>query len=429
MESIKRLVVTALVWEARAALMRYKPRVIAITGSVGKTTTKEAISAAIGGDVRMRKSEKSFNGELGVALTILGLDNAWKSPLGWVLNLVRGFLLLVRKSAYPDWLVLEVGADRPGDIRRIATWLRPDIAVITGVSDIPAHVEFFDSPEHVFKEKRALAEHLRAGGTLVLNGDDSRMRMLRNDLRGVSVTYGMAPENNFYASHEEILYDGTEPVGIQFRANHTHASIPVSIRGALGFPRIYAALAALAVAEAVGIDGVSAARGLLAWVPPPGRVHLLKGLKGSIIIDDSYNSSPAAALAALDTLDEVKATRRIAVLGDMLELGKFAKEAHRSVGERAAARCNKLITIGIRARTIAEGALDAGLRDEQILQYDSTDVARAADELVRELQAGDVVLVKGSQSMRLERFVLGIMADPDHASELLVRMEPEWQMR
>lgn len=429
MESLKRLVISILVWQARVALKRYQPRIIAITGSVGKTTTKDAIEAAISPEVRARKSEKSYNGELGVTLTILGLENAWRSPWGWAINLVRGAYLVVRRQEYPDYLVLEVGADRPGDIRRIASWLRPDIAVITGVSEIPAHVEFFDSPEHVFKEKRALAEYLRPGGTLVLNGDDPRMRDLRGAYRGVSVLYGCDEDNDYSASHREIFYENESPVGVRFRANHGNASVPISIRGALGTPRVYGALAAVAVADAIGIDHISATHGLRTWSPQSGRVRLLAGLKDSIIIDDTYNSSPAAALAALDTLKETKAKRRIAVLGDMLELGKFTKEAHRTVGERAARSAEALITIGIRSRHTAEGALDAGMRDERISQYESTDVSRAADELASVLQPGDVVLVKGSQSMRLERFVLRLMADPDHAADLLVRMEPEWQSR
>jgi UDP-N-acetylmuramoyl-tripeptide--D-alanyl-D-alanine ligase len=322
-----------------------------------------------------------------------------------------------------------VGADRPGDIARSAPWLLPEIAVITGVSAIPAHVEYFDSPEHVFREKRILAEYVRPGGTLVVNGDDPRMRELRAGFRGASVLYAIEGAADYSASHAEILYEHALPAGMQFRANHGGSSIPVIIRGALGISRVYAALAAIAVAERIGIDPVSATTSLSAWTPPPGRVRLIPGLRGSIIIDDTYNSSPAAALAALDTLVSVKSKRRIAVLGDMLELGKFAKDAHMQLGERAAACADKLITIGIRTRATAEAALDAGLLDEDILQYDMHETKRAADELQKDLREGDVILVKGSQSMRLERFVLEIMAEPAKASELLVRMEPEWHFR
>lgn len=439
LDLIKKIIVAILVLEARGVLARYKPSIIAITGSVGKTTTKEAVYAAISQHVFARRSIKSYNGEIGVSLTILGLETAWDRPLGWLGNILRGLYVLLRWHQYPQWLVVEVGADRPGDISRVAKWLRPDIAVLTGVSDIPAHVEFFESAEHIMKEKRTLADNLKGGGKLVLNGDDARMRSLKSDFRGATVTYGFDAENDFYASHDQILYEEwignaypdavPKPLGIQFRVNHKGSSIPVTVRGALGAPRIYAGVAAIAVADIVGIDEVSAAGGIAKWSPPPGRVRILDGLKGSIIIDDTYNSSPAAAFAALDTLKAVKAKRRIAVLGDMLELGKYTKEAHRKVGERAAGCTDKLITIGIRARNIAEAALDAGMRDENILQYENGEAERAADELARELREGDVVLVKGSQSMRLERTVLGIMAEPLKAPELLVRTEPEWEMR
>ncbi|MCE9540979.1 UDP-N-acetylmuramoyl-tripeptide--D-alanyl-D-alanine ligase [Candidatus Kaiserbacteria bacterium] len=436
-EFLKKSVVYLLVLEARAVLSRYRPSIIAITGSVGKTTTKDAIYAAISGHVYARRAVKSYNGELGVALTILGLENAWTNPLGWMYNILMGLVLLARKRKYPQWLVIEVGADRPGDIKRIAKWLRPDIAVFTGISDIPAHIEFFDSPEHVLKEKRALADNLKAGGRLILNGDDTYTQRLRSEFRGATVTYGYAPENDFFASHEQILYDVSRPAtdgirkpgGIQFRANHGGSSIPVVIAGALGVPRVYASLAAIAVAEEVGIDGVTAAQALTKWVPPPGRVRILDGMKGTVIIDDTYNSSPAAALAALDTLKSVDAKRRIAVIGDMLELGKYTKDAHRKVGERAAQCADKLITVGIRARQVADAALDAGLRDENILQYDTGEAERAADELALDMREGDVVLVKGSQSMRLERLVRGIMAEPLRAAELLVRTDPEWEVR
>ncbi|MBV9159520.1 MAG: hypothetical protein JO019_02905, partial [Candidatus Kaiserbacteria bacterium] len=318
----------------------------------------------------------------------------------------------------------------PGDIRKVAPWLRPDVAVLTGVSEIPAHVEFFDSPDHVFREKRALAEHLKPGGKLILNGDDPRMRELRTEFRGASIMYGCEPNDDFFASHYEIYYEEGRPAGVRFRINHGGSSIPATVHGALGLPRMYAATAAIAVAEAIGIDEVSAIGELKDWTPPPGRVRLIPGMKGATIIDDTYNSSPAAALAALDTLKSVNpgsGGRRIAVLGDMLELGKFAKDAHKQVGERAAQTADLLVTIGIRARTIAEAALDSGMRDQQILQFDTGLRDAAAEELARNVREGDIVLVKGSQAMRLEKVVLGLMAEPLKAAELLVRTEPEWE--
>lgn len=425
---LRSVVVLILTWEARLVLMRHKPQIIAVTGSVGKTTTKDAIYAALSGTHHIRKSAKSFNSDFGVPLTILGLETGWNDPWKWLMNIFHGFTVLF-ESRYPQWLVLEVGADRPGDIRKIAVWLRPDVSVITGVPDIPVHVEYFNSPGEVLKEKRALADYLKPGGTLILNGDEARMRMLQNSFRGTSITYGFDEQNSYAAYNEEIVYENDHPAGMSCKVVRKGSSLDLMVSGALGRPRVYAAVAALAVAETIGADTTLAVQGIAAWEPPPGRVRVLKGMKGSIIIDDTYNSSPAAVLAALDTLKSVKAKRRIAILGDMLELGRYSAEAHKSVGERVAKTATMLRTVGFRARAIAESALDSGMKETKIMQYEMNEAERAGKELAAELKAGDVVLVKGSQSMRMEKTVLEIMAEPLHAEDLLVRMDPEWKER
>lgn len=428
MQFLKRCIVLILTAEARLALLRHKPRIIAVTGSVGKTTTKDAIYAALSPEISIRKNQKSFNSEFGVPLTILGLENAWNSPIQWLVNLVRGIGTIV-SSDYPKWLVLEVGADRPGDIRTIAKWLRPDIAVITGVPDVPAHVEFFRSPEDLLREKRALAEYLRPGGKLIVSGDDLRMREMRSDFRGACIMYGIESDNDYFASHEEIVYEGSVPTGIRFRINHEGYSLPVAISGALGRPRVYAALAAVAVGECLGVDPVASSNALTAWAPPPGRVRIVPGARGSIIIDDSYNSSPVAALAALDILKDVKARRKIALLGDMLELGRYSKDSHRKVGERAAEVADMLITVGFRSRAMGEAALDAGMQDAQVREYDLGESGRAGEELLREVQEGDIILVKGSQSVRMEKAVKALMAEPQKAADYLVRQDEAWENR
>ncbi len=426
---MKRVVVWLLTLEARAVLLRHKPKIIAITGSVGKTTTKDVIYAVLTETLHVRKSEKSLNSDIGVPLTILGLENAWKNPLLWALNLIRGLSILIQKNSYPAWLVLEVGADRPGDIRKIARWLKPDIVVITGVPEIPVHVEFFRTPLELAQEKRALAEHMKEEGRLILNGDDARMVEMCAEFKEVTITYGFDNKNDWYASHSVIGYEKKRPTGVRFKANHRGLAIPVSVFGALGRPRVHAALAAFAVADVVGVDAASVAPALSRWVPPPGRMRVIKGVNGSTIIDDTYNSSPAAALSAINTLKEVRASRKIAILGDMLELGKYAAEAHKTIGVNAAQSADQLFTVGFRSRATGEAALDAGMLDGNIREYEQNESRRAGEELAKELQEGDVVLVKGSQSMRMERAVERLMAEPEKAVELLVRQEPEWLLK
>ena len=428
MPLLKKIIVKILTLEARLVLARYKPRIIAITGSMGKTTTKDAIYTALSGSLHVRKSEKSFNSELGVPLVILGLENAWKNPLRWAENLARGLWLVVRKTSYPSWLVLEVGADRPGDIRAIAAWLKPNIVVITGVPDIPVHVEFFRSPEDLAREKRSLAEHMVSDGTLVLNGDDARMVSLCSEFKERTVMYGFNKDHHWYGSHLTVAYEKKKPAGIRFKVHYAGIALPLTVLGALGRPRAYAALAACAVAYIVGVDSPVAVAALASWAPPPGRMRIIPGANDSTIIDDTYNSSPVAALSALDTLKDLKATRRVAVLGDMLELGKYAAEAHRAVGARAAS-ADALLTVGFRSRATAEAALDAGMSEGNIREYEQNESRRVGEELRKELQPDDVVLVKGSQSMRMERTVEELMQDREKASELLVRQEPEWLLR
>ena len=153
---------------------KYKPRIVAVTGSVGKTSTKDAIYAVLASRYHVRRSDKSFNSEIGLPLTILGVPNGWSNPLRWLGNLIDGVSLIFFRASYPEWLVLEVGADRPNDIRSVAQWLPVEVAVVTRLPEVPVHVEFFDSPEEVVEEKASLISALRPGGTLVLFDDDGR---------------------------------------------------------------------------------------------------------------------------------------------------------------------------------------------------------------------------------------------------------------
>ena len=146
---IKQIIVAIITWEARAVLWRYRPKIVAITGSVGKTSAKDATHSVFSGERFARKSQKSLNSEIGVPLTILGCESGWNSAFKWLKNILHGLSVMFLPNHYPKWLILEVGADRPGDIKTLTKWVRPDIAVITGIPDIPSHVEFFDSVEQV----------------------------------------------------------------------------------------------------------------------------------------------------------------------------------------------------------------------------------------------------------------------------------------
>ncbi|MFC1730670.1 UDP-N-acetylmuramoyl-tripeptide--D-alanyl-D-alanine ligase [candidate division KSB1 bacterium] len=424
-ELFKKIVVLIIQWEATLVLKKYKPKVIAVTGSVGKTSTKDAIFTVMSAGFFVRKSEKSFNSEIGVPLTILGCSNAWNNPILWIKNIIEGFMLVVLKNHYPKWLVLEVGADRPGDIEDITKWLKPDVVVVTAIPDVPVHVEYFDSPEEVIEEKEYLVKALKGDGLLVLNYDDEKVREFKQKHRHTAITFGFDNGAMFKASHDTY---NTSQRQTSFRIDSGGSSVPVTIKGSLGRQHIYPALAAFAVGHSQGLDIASMAGSYERHEVPVGRMKIIDGINKSTIIDDSYNSSPAAVKEALTVLHNISIPgRKFAVLGDMMELGTYSVDEHKKVGAQVAESADRLITIGIRARTIAESAEKNGMEKRNMFHFD--DSIKAGYELAKMLDKGDVALVKGSQSIRAERVVKKVMAHPERAGELLVRQDKEWLAR
>ncbi len=443
MKSIfKKIVVAILQWEAKLVLKKYRPKIVAVTGSVGKTSTKDAVYAALASSFFVRKCQKSFNGDIGVPLTILGLQNAWSNPLLWVENICKGLMAVIATHPYPAWLVLEVGADRPNDIAQIMEWVKPDIGVATRIGEAPVHVEFFKDRAELVFEKSQLPRAVKAeaeGGILLLNIDDADVAGFRPLTKAKVMTVSQKSEADFRADAPEVLYedapmaDGNtgssnpKPVGIRFAIHHGGKTYEVVRRGIAGSHHLYPALFAFAVAVTQGIVPEKAIAGLSAELNTPGRMRLLSAVKGATVIDDTYNASPVAMTEALHTLGGLKCGKKIAVLGDMMELGKLSSEAHRKAGLLAGTVVDVLVTVGVRARMIAEGALDAGLADGKIVQFDH---AQEAGKYVEGILAeGDVVLAKGSQSIRMERAVQEIMAEPERRADLLVRQDDEWQKR
>lgn len=421
-----------LQWEAGKILKKYQPKIIAITGSVGKTSAKDAIFSVLADSFYVRKSEKSFNSQIGIPLTILGCQNGWNNPLRWLENLIRGLKLILLKSHYPDWLVLEVGADSPGGIKKIAEWLKPDILVITRFGKIPVHIEFFESVDDLIEEDGALISSLKRGGFLVLNADDEDVRAFINKSPNKAIIYGTEGGADIFASNYRVLYgidkNGKFPTGVQFKVSYGNDSAQIVLMGVLGSHHIYPALSAIAVGVSQDLDLAEMSKSLRSHTTPLGRMKIIKGIKNSIVIDDSYNSSPVALEEALKTLQTIEGARRkIAVLGDMLELGGYSVSAHKEAGAIASRSCHLLVVVGPRSRSIAEGALQSGMRETDVLQFDNSKEAGVyLENLILEK---DVILVKGSQSMRMEKVVEEIMANPELKEQLLVRQEKEWQDR
>lgn len=404
---------------ARSMIWRYRPGIIGVTGSVGKTSTKQAIVAVFGSDRRVRASHGNFNTNLGHPLTILG---DWKdvelnlfsleNKIGknrvrksWFLFKVVFLSLfhLIFKKPYPELLILEYGVDRPGDMRELLQIVRPNIAIITAIGEVPAHVEYFSGPEAVAREKARLIEFLPAAGFAILNSDDMTVMNVKERTRAKIINFGFGSLATVRITNFEHRTSPDGIIGINFKIEYGGSFVPMRLNNCIGRSHAYAIAAAVCVGLIFGLNLVRIAENLKNYRALKGRSLILKGIKDTLIIDDSYNASPMSMHAGLDTLKSLKAKRRIAVLGDMLEIGEYAPEAHEEIGRLAAKSADLLITVGPRAKFIAEGAKKAKMQSRYIKSFDTADDARIAVQDA--MRKGDLVLVKASRSMELDKIV------------------------
>jgi len=424
---LKSVVASLLALLARAVIRKYRPNIVMITGSVGKTSTKDAVASALSKRFFLRASEKSYNSEFGVPLTILGAKNPWMDAHKWLRVIEEGIALLMLPSHYPKVLVLEVGADRPGDLARILRIATPDAVVVTALPEIPVHVEAYASAQAVHEEEFAPAYALLPGAPLIIPADDAIARAMAARLPVQIHTFGFSEHASVRITDVSFLRTEEVVSGMKALVHTQQGTHELRVEGAIGRPQLLAPASALALALARGLTEEEALQGLASYVPPPGRCRVFSGVNHSLIIDDSYNASPAAVIEALSILKDVETKgRRIAVIGDMLELGRYSVQEHERIGTYAAQKADIVIGVGVRARALAEAAKKAGLSDDAVYAYDSSSLAR--DEVRRVVQPGDVVLVKGSQSIRMERVVEALLSNLEDTKKL-VRQEKEWKKR
>lgn len=346
-------------------------RVIGITGSVGKTTTKELVAAVVKTKYRVLKSPGNYNNEIGLPLTILRMD--------------------------PDhqYAVLEMGMYAVGEIALLSEIALPAIGVVTNVQ--PVHLERLGSLERIAQAKAELVEALPKDGVAVLNGDDPLVREMAAMTNASRIVhYGLEPGNELWA--DEIESKGL--AGIACRFHHENHVIPVEMP-LLGVHSIWTALAAAGAGIACDLSWDEMCEGLR-QPGEPIRMVVKQGIRGSTILDDTYNASPASSIAALGILASIQG-RRIVVLGDMLELGELETRGHERVGQRVAHIADRLITVGPRGRITAGAAIAEGMSAARIESVD--DNGQALSCLLDWLAPGDCVLIKGSRGMAMEEIV------------------------
>lgn len=410
---------------ARLILWKYKPVIVAVTGSIGKTSTKEAIYAILKnhfGENQVRRNERNYNNEIGVPLTIFGLETGGKSIATWFFRFIKIFLMLVFREKYPKILIVEMGADRPGDIKYLTKFVKAKVGIITAIGEVPVHVEFFESPQALALEKKKLIDSLESDGVAVLNCDDDIVRQMGENIRAKVLTYGFNERADVRATNYEVKTTDLDEEGIfgfvTFKLNYKGSAVPAKLFNVLGEHQTYSALAAAAVGIIFNLNLIEISEGLRTYKSLLGRMKLIKGIKNTLIIDDSYNAAPLSTLAALETLEKLEGKRKIAVLGDMLEIGKYAPEVHEQIGRKTAEVANLLFAVGERAKFIAEGAKAKGMEKDKIFEFCTSD--EAGKLLQDKLEEGDIILIKGSRAMKMEKIVKEIMAEPERAKELLV---------
>lgn len=373
--------VSWLVQQARQRLDATRPSIVGITGSVGKTTTRAAVHAVLAERFEVVASEGNRNTPLGLSL-----------------------LLLNRTITSDTVLVLEMGARLEGDIRELATAFRPTVSLVTNVK--PVHVETLGSIEGVQREKSEIVRALGSGGTAVLNADDPRVRAMADLHGGRSILYGR---------------DARHDLGPGF----VTADLPI-----LGDHAILTALAASGAGLALGMTPEAINRGLANIVPEKGRLAKLPGRDGSTLVDDTYNASPDAALGALRVLAGLHATRRVAALGDMLELGPTEIEQHVTVLRTALEHADRVVAVGELMGRAVQAIGPLAPEDRERLSHVSS-----SSELARQIRGGDtdwprrgdVVLVKGSQGARMERVSEAVLSPDVDPKEVLPRQTEAWK--
>ena len=393
-------------------------KLVVVAGSVGKTTTKHSIATLLSARYRVRMHEGNHNSEVSVPLAILGIDfpDSLKNPFAW-LRVFSAARHRIRHDTDVDVIVQEIGTDKPGDIANFGTYLVPDIAVVAAVT--PEHMEFFGTIEAVAQEELSVSDYSKF---VLINRDDVEGRFANFENNPNFSTYGTTGAAEYRIEQQSFTtddgYKGTvfapefpQAFDIQVKVYGEHSLRPV--------------MAAVAVAAKMGLTPAEIAKAMELVRPVPGRMNLLRGIGGTTIIDDSYNSSPAAAAAALQALysfDDDNVPQRIAVLGDMRELGATSPDEHTALGTL----CDPdLLSWVVTVGPDSEKYLAPAARQRGCQVHVARD-AIAAGEFVRSVsEEGAVILVKGSQNTIFLEECVNILCDMTEDVKL-VRQSEAW---
>jgi UDP-N-acetylmuramoyl-tripeptide--D-alanyl-D-alanine ligase len=425
---MRRFLKTWLRIVSRIYIFKYKPLIVAITGNTGKTSTKEAVGILLEKafpDKIIRKAPKNLNTDIGVPLTILALKDARNNLKDWCINIIKSIIVLFYDKHPADYLILELAADRPGEIKYFTKFLKIDISIITSIGKDPVHLEFFKNRNELIAEKAWLAKGTKNKGVVLLNYDDIDVRKMAKFVNKNSqvIFYGKGKKADLKFIFKDYSLENNQ-IRLQSVVTYHHLRHNMTLNNVIGEGSLYALAAALLLGKQLNISFAKEVEILKKYYKtPPGRMRVLSGIKETIIIDDSYNASPLAFENAIETIKKINSIkfRKVAVLGDMAELGDKSEQIHRHIFQFAQEVFDIILCVG--PETI-KASQEFSCQDSKVYQAINSKLAK--DKIKKILKRGDLILIKGAQATRTEKIVKTLLKDSSKAKDLLVRQEKYW---
>jgi len=397
---MKKIIELILKILAKKLIKKFSPKVVGITGSVGKTTTRSCIAHVLKYKYKVLESIKNYNSEIGLPLSILELEAPTKKK-DWIPLLKKAFQKAFFTEEYYEILVLEMGSDKPGDLTYLTSIVRPDVAIVTNVGHV--HLENYNSRDELAFEKSTLIRKLKPKGVACLNYDDDYTRQMENVTHNdnIVIKFGFDKNADFYISNINQNKNG-------ITANlHTYKNtFQIEAPALIGKHSLYAVLASWVVAKKFHIPIYQILAGLKTFKAPGSRLEIIPGENHMTLIDSSYNAEPSSVKAAIKTLKKMETKyRKIAILGDMMELGKEEENAHKDIGIFASqSRLDLVCFIGKRMKVAYEAFENESSKYHKGAVF-YEDIQEATLKIQKKLKKGDYILIKGSRSMEMEKIV------------------------
>lgn len=434
---MKSLIYQILKYSSKKLLKRYNPTIIGVVGNVGKTSMRANMVLFLEQFSPVGTNIDNYNTPIGITLSFMDEKYPGKNIFAWL----RIIFKALSKSWFGDsefapiW-VLEIGVDSPGDMDEFITdFLEFDVVVFGFIGEHPVHLAQFKDKKQLIKEDAKILRALKSDGTLIIDGDDSVLKSIYRKRDNV-ITFGFGDTNikasDFKVAIEVIntedrwsnYHSSIVPKG-KFKVEYKGSSIPFQVEYILGKHQVNSILPSIALGLVDGINLVDISQQVQRIVPVKGRLRCLEGIKDTLLIDDTYNSAPAAMAMALDSLSRLKAkgVRKVAILGEMKELGEESKDIHQDIGSLAAETVDVCIGVGEDAKDIL---LSFHKYNPKGLYHWFANSEEAASQIVDFITSDDIILVKGSQSSRMEKVSAVLLANKRYRTELLTRQSAEW---